>query len=297
MAVGAGQGESLWVLGGYNPCMALDLVGRPIAIAGASSGIGEATALACARAGMPVALGARRVERVAKVARACELLGVRASSHELDVTEDGACERFVEEATGAVGPVHAVFANAGYGEERSVLDTPMGEARAMFETNFFGTLSLIRAALPGLVERGAGHVLICSSCLAFRPVPHYSMYCATKAAQHHVGQALRVELHGTGVEVSTVHPIGTKTEFFEKASDRSGGLRLTGGSERFMQAPSKVADAVVGALRRPRPEVWTDAGARAVFPLSMCFPGLTGLVLRRMVRSRERARADGHGRG
>lgn len=271
--------------------MPKNLAGKPIAIAGASSGIGRATAIACAKAGMPVALGARRADKLEAVAHDIRHAGGAATTHTLDVTDEQACNEFVRAAAQAHEGLYAVFANAGYGEEKPVADTTLDEARAMFDTNFFGTLAIVRAALPILTDQSSGHVLICSSCLAFRPVPHYSMYCATKAAQHHVGQALGVELAHHGVHVSTVHPIGTRTEFFDIAADRSGGLKVAGSDERTKQPPETVARAIVRCLRRPRAEVWTSLPARLVFPLSLCAPGLAHFVLKRVL-ARRQARAS-----
>ncbi|MEO0512501.1 MAG: SDR family NAD(P)-dependent oxidoreductase [Planctomycetota bacterium] len=272
--------------------MPIDLTDRPIAIAGASSGIGLATALACAKAGMPVALGARRRDKLEQAADRVRAHGGSPSIHHLDVTDQTSCETFVREANEHHGPIYAAFANAGFGEERAVLDTPLERARDMFETNFFGTLAVLHAAAPTMLDQRQGHLLICSSCLALRPVPHYAMYSATKAAQHHLGQALNVELDGTGVRCSTVHPVGTKTEFFDKAAKRSGGLKLTGGSDRFMQPPARVADAIVRCLKKPRPEVWTDPGARLGLPLSLLLPRTTAAVMKRLVAKRKQRRAD-----
>lgn len=267
--------------------MPKDLQGLPIAVAGASSGIGRATALACADAGMPVALGARRLDRVQAIAQEIRDAGGTAWATSLDVTQEESCNAFVDGARAEFGSLHAVYANAGYGTERAVLDMSLEEARAMFETNFFGTLSIVRAAIPGFVQQKSGHILICSSCLGLRPVPHYSMYCATKAAQHHLGQALGVELHASGVDVSTVHPIGTRTEFFDKAHERSGGLKLTGSKDSFRQPSELVASRIVRCLKRPRPEVWTSVGARIIMPVSLCLPRLSARVLRGMMKRRQ----------
>lgn len=280
--------------------MAVDLTGKPIVIAGASSGIGRATALACARAGMPVVLGARRVEKLEDVAREIETIGGRAAVVECDVSVEGSCERLIETCASEFGPVYAAYANAGYGFEATTLDTGAQRWREIFETNFFGTLRLIDAATPVMLREGRGHVLICSSCLGRFPTPLYAAYTATKAAQHHVGRAMDVELRSRGVRVSTIHPIGTTTEFFDTAHQRSlesPGQRsaLTRGAEkepkftkrtpRFaMQSPEKVAGAIVKCLRRPKPEVWTSWSTRAAIGVAAMFPGATNAFLRRAMR-------------
>lgn len=262
--------------------MAVDLTGKPIVIAGASSGIGRATALACARAGMPVVLGARRVEKLKEVAREIETIGGRAAVVECDVSLEGSCERLIETCAGEFGPVYAAYANAGYGFEASALETGAQRWREIFETNFFGTIRLIDAATPVMLKEGRGHVLICSSCLGKFPTPLYAAYTATKAAQHHVGRAMDVELRGRGVRVSTIHPIGTTTEFFDTAHAKSEGAKFTKRTPRFaMQRPEKVAGAIVKCLRRPKPEVWTSWSTRAAIGVAAMFPGATNAFLRR----------------
>ncbi|MGP1271816.1 MAG: SDR family NAD(P)-dependent oxidoreductase [Phycisphaerales bacterium] len=274
--------------------MPIELRGQPILISGASSGIGAATALACARSGMPVALLARRKDKLEAVAERCRSAGVDAVSLACDVTDAEACEAAVAEAERAFGALHAVYANAGYGEESSLLEMPDDALRSMFETNFFGSVHVLRPALRAMVERGRGHALICSSCLGVFPTPYYAAYSATKAAQHHIGRALDVELRPKGVRVSTVHPVGTSTEFFD-TMQRRGATRLMGSSEAFMQPASRVADAIVRCLRRPRPEVWTSVGARYGMLLAGAFPRTTNAVVGRMIRARLARRAGRSG--
>lgn len=251
------------------------LTGKPIVISGASSGIGRATALACARAGMPVLVSARRADRLGEVVRAIRETGGRAEMVIADVTDDASGEAMVEGCVRAFGGIYAVFANAGYGYESAHHQTEPARVREIFEANVFGSLRLIDAALPRLIEARAGHVLVCSSCLSVLPTPYYGAYSATKAAQHHIASAMRLELRPYGVSVSSVHPIGTRTEFFDEADRRSNGARFLGaGRGSLMQPPERVAGAVVRCLGRPRGEVWTSLVARVVFGLSVLTPAL-----------------------
>jgi NAD(P)-dependent dehydrogenase (short-subunit alcohol dehydrogenase family) len=100
--------------------------------------------------------------------------------------------------------------------------------RRIFEVNFFASLDLVNEAARRLVgARRGGHLLMCSSCLAKFTLPHYSAYSATKAAQWHLCRAMRTELAPRGIEVSSVHPITTATEFFQTAQRLSSG-RIAG---------------------------------------------------------------------
>lgn len=277
----------------------IDLAGKPIAITGASSGIGAATALACAAAGMPVVLGARRADRLQQVVDQINASGGRAIGVPMDVCTPGDSARLVDACATEFGSVYSVYANAGYGEEAPLLSMTDRQVRDMFETNFFGTLSLIRAAAPYLERNppGAGsvrgHVLICSSCLGKLWVPYYSVYSATKAAQNHIGRALNIELCERGIRVSTVHPIGTRTEFFEQAAARatSAGRLTLHTHDRFLEPAELVARRTVACLRRPRPEVWTSMTGvvvRVGMGLANMLPGACEFAMRALISRRGR---------
>ena len=273
--------------------MSIDLRGKPIAITGASSGIGAATALACARAGMPVALGARRVEKLESLVKRIEESGGRALAVPMDVTKPEQSSELVEPTVARSGSIYSVHANAGYGEDRSIAETTESQLRSLFVTNFFGTLNLIRVALPHLLRNPApdrGHILICSSCLAKLAVPFVGVYSATKAAQNHIGRAMRLELAPQGVQVSTVHPIGTRTEFFDTMAHLSGQEKPVEHTPQwFMQTADFVAERTVACLRRPRPEVWTGVRGwlvRTGMAIGNTMPGITDAAMRGMVKRR-----------
>jgi short-subunit dehydrogenase len=260
----------------------VDLTGKPIAITGASSGIGRATAIACARAGMPVAVGARRADRLQELVAEITAFGGRAIAVPTDVANPADCRRLIDATVESYGSIYAVFANAGYAFEKPVIESSDAELRAIFETNFWGTLSTIRPALERMLPVRSGHVLICSSVLSKLAVPFHAAYSATKACQDHFARALRAELRGTGVHISSVHPIGTRTELFQESEARSGGRLAPRTPDALKQPPERVARAVVRCLRRPKGEVWTSLPARLAAGLSVAFPNLTDFVIDRM---------------
>jgi NAD(P)-dependent dehydrogenase (short-subunit alcohol dehydrogenase family) len=267
------------------------LQGRPIAITGASSGIGLSTALACARAGMPVALGARRIDRLNTLAAEITAAGGRAIAVEVDVTKPDDCRRLIDRTVEAFGSIYAVFANAGYGFEAPVHEVSDEQLRAIFETNFFGTLNTIRPALERMLPAKSGHILICSSCIAKIGIPFLGPYCATKGAQNLIGRAMRHELAPLGIYVSTVHPVGTRTEFFNKPGAFGPDAMPSRAPDAFMQSPERVANAIVRCLRRrpPPAEVWTSLPARLGFATLNAFPGAADFVFRRFVARRSRS--------
>jgi len=228
---------------------------------------------------MSVVVAARRVDRLNQLVEEIRAGGGHAIAVECDVADAGQCRRVIEETVREFGSIHAVFANAGYGFEKAIDQTSDAEIRAIFETNFFGTLNTIRPALEHFKRAGGGHVLICSSCLAKMGIPYLAPYSATKAMQDHFGRAMRAELRPAGIHVSTVHPIGTKTEFFDVQGKAGGMVSRT--PDSFMQPPERVADAVLACLRRPRGEVWTSTMARLGFGFSVMFPGIADAMLAR----------------
>lgn len=275
--------------------MATDLHGRVILITGGSSGIGAATAIACAKAGMDVALGARRVDRLEEVAKQVRDLGRRALTVACDVNKDEDVQQLVDSTLRHYGRLDVAFANAGYGQFASILRMSDEDVRQMFETNFYGTLRLVRAAAKPMLKNGQGHLIICSSAASEISLPMFGIYAATKAAQDSVAGALRAELARKGVYVSSVHPIGTSSEFFEKAgvvqSDKQPSKPGSGGGlpntpALMAQTPEHVAEAILRCIRKPCAEVWPSKITRYGLALTTAFPGLAAWVMRRKASGR-----------
>ncbi len=265
----------------------VDLAGRVIVITGASAGIGRAIARACADAGMGVAINARGAGRLAELAGELRAGGAGVAQIAGDTT-DGTVRAELLARAAELGPVYAVVANAGYGHEVETLAMPETDLRQMFEVNFFSGLALLREAAPAMLDRGEGHLMMTSSCLSKIGLPMYAAYCSTKAAQDYACRAMRHELAPKGLAVSSIHPVGTKTEFFDRMGERSGGLKLMDRSAQgFMQSPERVARAVIRALRAGKGrEVWTSLGARLGFGAAVMLPGVTDLVLQQTVARR-----------
>ena len=130
------------------------------------------------------------------------------------------------------GGIDTLVCNAGYGSVRTVAETSHDEMRRMFETNVFGTTDCIHAAVPimrkqELRDGWRGQIMIVSSAAAKRGLPFFGPYSATKAAQLSIAEALRVELKADRIAVTSVHPVGTNTEFFDTAEKQTGLRRPT----------------------------------------------------------------------
>jgi len=268
--------------------MATHLANRTIIITGASSGIGAATAVACARAGMDVLLHGRDRERLEAVAGRVRDAGRRAQVVAGDVTTPGLSAHLLDVADETLDGFYAVFANAGYGYKKPAHELGLDELRRMFEVNFFAAYELVTAAARRLIARAEpGHLLMCSSAVAKFTFINFSAYSATKAAQNHVCRAMRLELKPHRIHVSSVHPITTRTSFVLREAERAG--RVPDDPEQLydyvprwlLQSPERVSDAVVRCLRRPKPEVWTAFLPRLAANMITIFPRTTNIIAQR----------------
>ena len=269
--------------------MARDLHDKVILITGASSGIGAATALACAKQGMHVSLVARRADKLEEVAREVSAFGRKAQFFTANVKREQDMKAAVDACWQTFGRLDVVFANAGYGLFEEVLSTRDDQARSMFDTNYFGTVYTVQQALPKLNETISGlrQVVICSSAASEIGVPMLGVYSATKAAQDSIAGAMRAELHGQNIAVTSVHPIGTQTSFVEVA----GGTDVDNTPAMFQQSAGRVARCVVRSLKRPRPEVWPSRSTRWALAAGTLCPRFAAWTMRRHYRKLKRGAA------
>ena len=203
--------------------MGADGEDRVLLITGASSGIGAQTARRAAEAGWRVILAARRADPIEELA--AELGGAeRALAVRCDVTEWSHVEGLAAAAIDGFGAIHAVFANAGVGAKRGFLEESPEHWRSMLLTNVLGVALTIRATLPHMLDRDAGHYVITSSVAGRRALPG-SLYSATKWAATAIGEALRAELRqmhdNASIRVTLVEPGMVDTPFFSQPPQRA----------------------------------------------------------------------------
>jgi NADP-dependent 3-hydroxy acid dehydrogenase YdfG len=221
-----------------------DLTGNVIAITGASSGIGAASAQALVAVGASVVIGARRGSRLTEMAAE---LGSQVAVVEMDVRDPADSKRLVAEAYSRFGRLDALVANAGIGAYGGIMDLTDEQLADMMDTNVAGTVWPIRAAVPGFVEAGEGDIVIVASVAGLRGAGDEAVYAATKFAQVGLAGGLDRELRSTGIRVSTLCPGGTATEFAMGA----GRTPDMPGLADMMRAED-VAAAVVTVLQQPR---------------------------------------------
>jgi len=231
----------------------LSLKDKIVFITGASAGIGEATARAFAAQGARILLCARRVERIEKLARSLESDGkVAVHYFRLDVRDQAAVDRAVAGLPAEWRAIEVLINNAGL--SRGLDKLPGGlvsDWEEMIDTNVKGLLYVSRAVLPGMIERGRGHVINIGSVAGLEVYPGGAVYCASKFAVRALTKGLRLDLNGTPIRVSEVAPGMVETEF--------SLVRFHGDTERAAKvyqgltplAPDDVADAVVWCATRP----------------------------------------------
>jgi NADP-dependent 3-hydroxy acid dehydrogenase YdfG len=189
-----------------------DLSGQVVAVTGASSGIGEATALACARAGAAVALAARRVERVQELAQRIAAAGGRAVAIGADVGEEEQAGEFVRRAHAELGRLDVLVNNAGVMLLGPIADAPTQEWRRMIHANVFGVLYCTHAALPLMREQGAGHIVNVSSVAGRFARLGSGVYNLTKWGVGAFSESLRQEAVALGIRVTLIEPGAVATE-------------------------------------------------------------------------------------
>jgi len=272
-----------------------NLDGKTIIITGASSGIGAATAIALASHHTNLVLAARRTDKLEQVAGECKAGGAReVVALRCDVSQRADVENIVQAAVRKFGRLDVMIANAGYGFLAKIHETTEQQFDDIMATNVKGTWYAMQTAaevmlkqppLGGRKKDARGHIIAVSSGAGKRGMPLYGLYSMTKAAQLSLAQAMRVELMGEGIYVSTVHPLTTATEFFEVASSKS---RLKSRGLGHAQDVSVVARKMVRLIQRPHPELWPVFGSNLLLTLGCLFPTLADRSMARTVLRRKR---------
>jgi clavulanate-9-aldehyde reductase len=192
--------------------MSIDLREQVVAVTGASSGIGEATALACARAGASVALAARRVDRIEALADRITAEGGRAIAVPTDVGEEEQARAFVERAYSELGRLDVLVNNAGVMLLGPIENAPTEEWRRMIHVNVFGVLYCTHAALPLMHAQGSGHIVNVSSVAGRVARAGSGVYNLTKFGVGAFSESLRQEAVAMGVRVTLIEPGAVATE-------------------------------------------------------------------------------------
>lgn len=230
------------------------LEGKVVAITGASSGIGAATARACAQAGAAVALAARRSDRIEELARGIEANGGKAVAFATDITDEDGARAFVQGAAEQLGRLDALVNNAGVMLLGAVGGADTSDWRRMIEVNCLGLLYCTHAAMPIMSEQGGGHIVNVSSVAGRQAQLGAAVYNMTKFGVTGFSEGLRQEALHSNIRVTVIEPGFVATELLghnaknpvvmtaaEKMQEQIGDV---------LQAED-IADAIVYALAQP----------------------------------------------
>jgi short-subunit dehydrogenase len=246
-----------------------------VVVTGAASGIGRATAIACAASGAAVVLAARRDAALQEVARECEATGGTALAVPTDVTVVEAVQELVRRAVERFGRIDVWVNCAAVTAFAPFQEIPLDDFRRILDVNIMGYVHGARAALPHLRDQDKGVLIDVSSIVAAVPQPYTHAYSMTKAAIRVLGASLRQELWldgAKGVKVCTVLPATIDTPFFEHTAN------YTGRKAKAMPpvySAERVARTIVNLIRVPRREVVVGPVGRSLVTQMKFAPGLT----------------------
>lgn len=189
------------------------LYGKTALITGASAGIGWASAIALAEEGANLVLTARRAERLKELETAIVKAGGKSVSVIGDAREEETAQKAVAAAIKTFGTLDILINNVGVGNYKNLVDTSPAEYDEMMDSNVRTTFLFTRYAVPHMIERQSGTILMISSMAGLYGFAGEAVYCATKFAQVGFAQALDKELRQHGIKVGVICPGGVKTEF------------------------------------------------------------------------------------
>jgi uncharacterized protein len=231
---------------------------RPLAlVTGASSGIGADLARELARDGHDLVLTARRGEPLGRLAAELAPLGARATIITADLSKPGAAAELDGQIQSRGLVIEVLINNAGFGDAAPFHEAEPAKLSAILQVNVLALTELTRLALPGMVARRRGRVMLVASTAGFQPGPGMAVYCASKAYVLSLGQALSQELRRTGVKVTTLCPGATATGFAAAANAQDRPLF----KRKLIPVmdSAEVAAAGYAALKAGRPVVVTGA--------------------------------------
>jgi NADP-dependent 3-hydroxy acid dehydrogenase YdfG len=224
--------------------------GKVVAITGASSGIGEATASLLAERGANVVLGARNPDRLDAVAARISAAGGEAVAKVINVSSRGDLMEFVSLATATYGQLDVLVSSAGIMPVSQFDQLRVDDWEAMVDVNLKGVLFGIAAALPVFRDQGFGHFVNVASTAAFRVTPGQSVYAGTKMAVRAVSEGLRQEA-GENLRVTIISPGMTSTNFAESVTDPVARAELEQRRDVIAMPPAAVARAIAFAIEQP----------------------------------------------
>ena len=184
----------------------IDWSDKVVLITGASSGIGRGLALEFARRGAAVGLLARREDLLREAVEEIEAHGGKAIALPADVTDANAVQAAACELRRTFGAIDLMIANAGIGAATPASNLQLEDVEGVIKVNLIGAANSAAAVIPDMVRRGSGRLVAISSLAGYRGLPNSAAYCASKAGLSAFFESLRIDLRGTGVDVTIIYP-------------------------------------------------------------------------------------------
>jgi NADP-dependent 3-hydroxy acid dehydrogenase YdfG len=233
--------------------MTKPLAGKVALVTGASSGIGQAAALALAEAGASVALAARRADRLAALVERIEATGGKALALAADMAVEAQALQAVEDTVAKLGSIDILINSAGIMQAGGIEGADLAEYRRVIDINLMGTVYTSQAAVPHMLKQGGGDIVTISSLAGRKGGPQTSAYSASKHAVNAMTDAMRQELGNRNIRVSILMPGATRTEVAEGISDPNWRQAIAAlVAKDGAVEPSETAQALIFMLTMPR---------------------------------------------
>ncbi|GAB4132406.1 MAG: SDR family NAD(P)-dependent oxidoreductase [Bacteroidia bacterium] len=259
--------------------------GKVVWITGASSGIGEALALAFAREGAVLVLSARRVSELERVKK-----DIGADDHKcmilpLDLADTSGVDQLTQQVLTRFGRIDVLVNNGGISQRSLAQETPMEIDRKIMEVNFFGQIALTKSVLPHMLRQKSGHIVVMSSIAGKFGFWFRTAYAASKHALQGFFEALRLETEGEGIKVLIAVPGKIKTNISLHAlkSDGSKHNVMDQSQEEGMPA-DQCAAIILDAMKKNREEILIGGREIKAVWIKRHFPGLFGKIIRKQKR-------------
>jgi len=252
----------------------MDFCDKVVVITGASSGIGEASAVEFAKRQSSVVLVARRKENLESVAKNLAKYGNKILVCQCDVSKWQEVEQMSKTVLNKFGRIDILVNNAGFAIYGPVLELKVEEIESQMETNYFGMVYCIKAFLPKMLEQKTGRIVNVASVAGSFGLPGIASYCASKFAILGFSEGLYHELKGSGVGITVVSPIMVRTNFFDHPSFKS----MPKYSPTSISSKT-VAKAIVKASTSPRLEIIVPSFVRVAVWLKHTIPYLINPIL------------------
>ena len=246
----------------------MDFKNKVVVITGASSGIGEASAVMFAKKGTNVILVSRNKDKLLQVEEKISNFPVKSTVCQCDVSKKTEVKKMADTVLEKFGRIDVLVNNAGFAIYGTVSDLSIEEIESQMATNYFGMIYCIKNFLPIMLQQKSGHIVNVASVAASFGLPGIASYCASKFAMLGFSEGLQHELQKTGVGVTVVSPIMVRTNFFDHSSFENMPKSPTSLSSKT------VAKAVIKAASSPRLEIIVPSLVRGAVWAKHTFPYL-----------------------